>query len=49
MANSNSTVAATTYVRRHQEAPVSLRSYILQGAIWMGVLLALFYTAGLRF
>jgi hypothetical protein len=43
MANSNSTVAATTYVRRHQEAPVSLRSYILQGAVWMGVLLALFF------
>lgn len=48
MANPNSNIAAT-YIRKHQEAPISLRSYSLQGAVWMGVLLALFYTAGLRF
>lgn len=49
MANPNSTVAPAAYVRKNQEEPVSLRSYILQGSVWMGVMLALFYTAGLRF
>ncbi len=48
MAHPNHIVTAT-YVRKHQEAPMSLRTYILQGAIWLGVMLALFYTAGLRF
>lgn len=48
MANPNSNVAAT-YVRKNQEAPVSLRGYILQGAVWLSVMLGLFFTAGLRF
>ncbi|WP_206935668.1 hypothetical protein [Roseococcus thiosulfatophilus] len=48
MANPNSDLA-TTYVRKNQEAPLSLRSYILQGAVWLTVMLGLFFTAGLRF
>jgi hypothetical protein len=39
----------TTFVRKNQEAPVSLSNYILQGAVWLAVLLALFWMAGLRF
>lgn len=40
---------AATYVRKNQEPPLSLRGYILQGSVWLGVMLALFYAAGLRF
>jgi len=49
MAHPNSPIAPATYVRKNQETPVSLRSYIFQGAIWMGVMMSLFYVAGLRF
>jgi len=43
------TPAAAVFVRKNQEAPVSLASYMLQGVVWLAVLLGLFWMAGLRF
>lgn len=42
-------VAPAMIQRKHQEAPLSLRSYVLQGSVWMGVLVGLLFTAGFRF
>lgn len=35
--------------RRHEEAPLSLLAYLMQGAGWLAFLLVLFWMAGLRF